>query len=348
MAFFGKLISAENEDTKDKPIKLPPLDKKQILKRFERTLVGRVLLREVREQNHKGLVGFLSTVWRCEGRVHGMEMDDGKIHFRFQNEEDLETVLANRPYHYDGSMIALERWVPTVRRDFPNTIPFWITINGLPDYRRDEDLVTSIGEALGEWMDVDVSEPTPRVRVLLDCNSPLVVWRDSDDDGVLVRLDFRYEKLQKHCTRCRRLTHEAPLCPDRPREQCRELHRGKDVVEAQGRRMTHREDRGKAVTRPRRSRERTGHDTETTASSSRRKPVRRDILAELESSDPKDSTKDWIVKSFGKVERNEGDSSPYHAAKKPKPPRASWYRDTEKEARVANLIHHQSERWEEA
>ncbi|KFK26943.1 hypothetical protein AALP_AA8G313800 [Arabis alpina] len=224
----------KKEGQKDKPIKLPPLDKTQILKRFERTLVGRVLLREAREHNHKALISFLPTVWRCEGRVHGMEMGDGKIHFRFQNEEDLETVMVNRPYHYDGSMIALERWIPTVRRDFPNTIPFWIVIQGLPDYRRDEDSVTSIGEALGEWMDVDVSEPTPRVRVLLDCNSPLVVRRESDNDGVLVRLDFRYEKLQKHCTRCMRITHEAPLCPERPRDQRRGEDRGGSIANSGG------------------------------------------------------------------------------------------------------------------
>ncbi|KFK39142.1 hypothetical protein AALP_AA3G205800 [Arabis alpina] len=260
MAFFGKLISSEKDIKKEQPIKLPPIDKNQVLKRFERTLVGRPLLREVQDNKLPAMIGFVPTVWRCEGRVQGFEMGDGRVHFRFQNEKDLLVVMENRPYHYDGSMIALERWVPTVRRDFPSTIPFWIIIKGLPDYRCEEDSVQSIGENLGEFMKVDVSEPIPK-----------------------------YEKLHKHCLRCFWLTHETPACPDRPREiqqsrDHRQEHvRRREENEGRGRQRSYREERRRVAAPPQVSCVGRAPADSSVASSSRPRPMRRDILAELES-----------------------------------------------------------------
>ncbi|KFK34310.1 hypothetical protein AALP_AA5G128800 [Arabis alpina] len=313
MAFFGKLIASDRDLSREKPIKLPPIDKAQVMQRFERTLVGRPLLRDVQEHKLKAVVNFLPTVWRCEGGVQGIEMGEGRVHFRFQNEEDLQTVLDNRPYHYDGSMIALERWVPTVRRDFPNTIPFWIVIKGLPDYRREAVSVQSIGEALGEYMAVDVSEPIPRVRVMLNCDSPLIMRRESDDAGQICVLQLQYEKLHKYCSQCSRLTHEAPFCPERVRDQHhhRDLRRAqlqkREVEEKRGNQRNRREDRGKEVVSRRPPHEPTRRSHEAMASSSRPKPVRRALLSELEKSgsnysEAKPSTKEWVSKAFSETE----------------------------------------------
>ncbi|KFK31593.1 hypothetical protein AALP_AA6G132600, partial [Arabis alpina] len=364
MAYLSKSTSldTDHKDLKrDKPLKLPPIDKNQILKRFERTLVGRPLLREVQEQKLPAMIGFLPTIWRCEGRVQGFEMGQGRVHFRFQNEEDLLLVMENRPYHYDGSMIALERWVPTVRRDFPNTIPFWIVIQGLPDYRREEETVRSIGEDLGEYMKVDVSDPIPKVRVTLDCSLPLVKRRETDDLGALCVLDFLYEKLHKHCSRCLRMTHEAPSCPDRPREHQqprdnrREALRRRDEKEVRSRSRVSREGRERAVDPPRNYNPRRDQATSMMASSSKPRPVRRDLFAELEGSDAKPvpeklSTKAWVSKTFGQTARTEEaprrrqsasfpDSQQESSLARDNPPRrerAPWYRDSVEEAAEAN------------
>ncbi|KFK27106.1 hypothetical protein AALP_AA8G335100, partial [Arabis alpina] len=258
-------------------------------------------------------------------------MGDGRVHFRFQREEDLQLVLDNRPYHYDGSMIALERWVPTVRRDFPNTIPFWIIIRGLPDYRREEKTVRSIGEDLGEFHEVDVTEPIPKVRVTLDCNSPLILRRETVDVDTLCILDLQYEKLHKYCTRCLRLTHEAPVCPKRPREP--QQHREQKVEEG-------------------------------IASSSKPKPVRRDLLAELETSrslevEPpisKPSTKEWVRRTFRQADisdgthpnRNNGEDLQTQPELKRSKIRAPWYRTTVEEAAIANEVFSQTAKWQAA
>ncbi|KFK34538.1 hypothetical protein AALP_AA5G159200 [Arabis alpina] len=295
-------------------------------------------------------------------------MGDGKIHFRFQTEEDLEAVMAHRQYHFDGSMIALERWIPTVRRDFPNTILFWIVVYGLPDYRRDEASVRSIGEALGEWLDVDVTEPTPRVCVMLDSGAPLVLRRESDDDGVIVRLRFKYKKLQKHCNQCLRITHKAPSCPERAhdgpplhREPRRDPNRKRDTDTGKGRPWNNREDRGKAVA-PRVSRVTSGKGEAAAVLPSRPKPVRRDIMAELDScqatveapATAHSSTKEWVRKTFVTTDhrRSTSPSQTDHTNQdrlpeaNPVKARAPWYRTTEEEAAIANSVSYQAEKWD--
>ncbi|KFK32500.1 hypothetical protein AALP_AA6G250700 [Arabis alpina] len=355
MAFFGKLISAEGNDKKDQPIKLPPIDKTQVFKRFDRTLVARPLLREVREQKLSAMIGFLPTIWRCEGRVQGLEMGDGRVHFRFQTERDLLVVMENRPYHYDGSMVAVDRWVPTVRRDFPTTIPLWIVIKGLPDYRCEEKTVQSIGENLGEFMKVDVSEPIPKVRVTLDYELPLVKRRESDDAGDIIVLELQYEKLHKHCTRCLRLTHESIDCPERPRENQQLREHRRDPVrrrEEPEKRRPQRSNHGdkRWITEPPRdSRVGRAQAGSSVASSTMPRPVRRDILSELESSalEPvKDtlSTKDWVRKAFGKQEQKGNttlsirgvDRDERQAQAKRSKVCAPWYRDSEEDAAVGN------------
>ncbi|KFK22239.1 hypothetical protein AALP_AAs49159U000100 [Arabis alpina] len=296
-------------------------------------------------------------------------MGDGRVHFRFQREEELQVVLDNRPYHYDGSMLALERWVPTIKREFPSTIPFWIIIRGLPDYRREEKTVQRIGEDLGEFHEVDVSEPVPKIRVTLDCNSPLILRRETDDAGTLCVLDLQYEKLQRYCTRCLRLTHEAPACPERPREykpQCkarREPSRRREVEPVKGRQRNQREDRRQTVAPPRLDRDTKAKLVEVVESSSKSRQVHRDLLAELESSrvsdvEPKvhNSTKEWLRRTFGSDKTSGGslkasdigDGSGVQSELKRAKTRAPWYRTTIEEAAVANETFSQAEKWDAA
>ncbi|VVB16267.1 unnamed protein product [Arabis nemorensis] len=66
MAFFGKTDQATKHS---KPLQLPQINNEKVLKKFERTLVGRVLNLEISESRVKAMLAFLPTVWRCEGRV---------------------------------------------------------------------------------------------------------------------------------------------------------------------------------------------------------------------------------------------------------------------------------------
>ncbi|VVA90432.1 unnamed protein product [Arabis nemorensis] len=100
MALFGKLVAADQGEKRSKPLQLPPINNAQVFD--ERMLVGRVLNPEIQESLVKALVAFLSSMWKCEGRVHGIEMERGRFHFRCEEECVLQSVLDNRPYPFDG------------------------------------------------------------------------------------------------------------------------------------------------------------------------------------------------------------------------------------------------------
>ncbi|KFK31972.1 hypothetical protein AALP_AA6G183600 [Arabis alpina] len=189
--------------------------------------------------------------------------------------------------------------------------------------------------------------------------------RESNDAGHICVLDLQYEKLHKYSTRCLRLTHEAPSCPERVRDQHQhrdqrrdQYQKGEDEAK-RGKQRSTREDRGKAVSSRRIPQEpkRRGHDA--MASSSRPKPVRWDLLPELEmsgvnSTNVKQSTKEWVRKAFVetsratvKMSRTVDWRSPPQETKRAKP-RASWYRATEEEAAMANELEFQQAKWAEA
>ncbi|VVB11642.1 unnamed protein product [Arabis nemorensis] len=214
MAFFGKLVAPDQEKKRSKPLQLLPVNNTQILQRFEKTLVGRVLNLEAQENKVKAVIGFLPTIWKCEGRVQGVEMGRGRFHFRFKEEADLQAVLDNRPYHFDGWMNAIERWVPTVRMDFPSSIPFWIRILDLPEIYNEEKQLVRIGEDLGELLNWKVMEPYPMIQVMVECDAPLILfWEIVSETEELFRIRFDYVKLQNHCKVCFRMSHDTRTCP---------------------------------------------------------------------------------------------------------------------------------------
>ncbi|KFK28652.1 hypothetical protein AALP_AA7G027500 [Arabis alpina] len=136
------------------------------------------------------------------------------------------------------------------------------------------------------------------------------------DAGSLCVLDLHYEKLHKYCSRCLRLTHEAQSCPDRPqelqhkRDTRREPSRRRETDLGRERQRTNRTDRDKPTVPPRLPREKTVRTPEAGELSSRPKPVRRDLTAELESSRALEaelptgnsSTKEWVRRTFTKAE----------------------------------------------
>ncbi|KFK23512.1 hypothetical protein AALP_AAs58154U000100 [Arabis alpina] len=186
--------------------------------------------------------------------------------------------------------------------------------------------------------------------------------RESDDAGQICVLHLQYEKLHKYCNRCFRLTHEAPACPERARdqfhhrEQRREQYEKREEEEKRGKQRSTREDRGKAVTFRRTTQEQKRRGPESMASSSRPKPVRRELLSELDASGvnstlEKPSTKKWVSKAFSatfgkpvKTGRAVDQQSPMPDSRRTKP-KAPWYRDTEEEAAMANEVAFQQAKW---
>lgn len=122
----GKGKMTEHLDNSLRRIKAPSLDTTTLIKDNALTLIGR--LTNPKEQRMWALLPSLPRKWRIQGRAVGSDLGNDCFQFRFDNEEDLQHVLNNRPYHFAFWMVLLQRWEPVISASFPSQIPFWIRI----------------------------------------------------------------------------------------------------------------------------------------------------------------------------------------------------------------------------
>ncbi|VVA99133.1 unnamed protein product [Arabis nemorensis] len=92
-------------------------------------------------------------------------------------------------------------------------------------------------------MDWKVIEPYPLVRVMVECDAPLIRRRETvSDTGELIVIRFEYLKIQNFCKRCQRLSHDTRVCPERvgaqkqQRDSHRDLNQRRDAEEDRRRR----------------------------------------------------------------------------------------------------------------
>ena len=131
----------------------------------------------------------------------------------------MKKFLDNKSYHYDQWMVILQKWEPIISESFPSQIPFWIELQGLPKHYRQHALLKTIGEDLGEVMDMDITNQSAKVKVLLDDLQPLIKETMVDfPDGSETLVSLDYKNMKNHCSHCQRLTHEKKACPGLKKE----------------------------------------------------------------------------------------------------------------------------------
>ncbi|XP_056862363.1 uncharacterized protein LOC130510043 [Raphanus sativus] len=116
--------------------------------------------------------------------------------FQFEKEEDLLAVLENRPYHYSRWMVIVQRWEPTVSKDFPSMIPFWIKVQGIPIHLWAEETVEDLGSNLGLFERVVITQTSVKMRVQVNGLLPLIkssVIEYSNGDKQLTPMGRRTE-----------------------------------------------------------------------------------------------------------------------------------------------------------
>ncbi|KAL1208844.1 hypothetical protein V5N11_010522 [Cardamine amara subsp. amara] len=144
----GKEVARGYSPPPRKRIRAPDLDNSDLIQENALTLIGRFTNPE--EQRLWSLIPFLSNRWNLKGKAIGSDLGRGCFQFRFDFEEDIQKVLYNRPYHFDQWMVILQRWEPIISESFPNQIPFWIELKGIPLHYWKLRMVKDIGEELGQ------------------------------------------------------------------------------------------------------------------------------------------------------------------------------------------------------
>lgn len=96
-------MSLEEEE----PLILPDSPRFRVFDENETSLLGRLLNPDC--QSMARMIEYMPTAWRVYGRVRGIALSRDRFQFVFQREEDLVTVLNDRPWSYNHWAMVLER-----------------------------------------------------------------------------------------------------------------------------------------------------------------------------------------------------------------------------------------------
>ncbi|KAG2281257.1 hypothetical protein Bca52824_052477 [Brassica carinata] len=188
-------------ESEDEIIQIPDCDLDAVMERFRMTLIGRVF--NLQGQSIDALIHLLphNRIWNVEGRVRGLNLGNGRFQFDFDNLCPKQMPLES----------------------FPNTIPFWISVTGVPVHFWNDQTFIAISKPLGTWTSLD----SKRARILVSINvdKPLQFERRIEfPNGDIGRIFFSYEGLHRYCFTCHMISHDENACPQLTPEE-RELKR---------------------------------------------------------------------------------------------------------------------------
>ena len=218
--YRGESSRYVKKPTREEPeiIKVPAFDYSDLIEKFKLTLVGRMFHKDGRSVD--ALLKHMPRrrIWDVKGRVRGTNLGNNKFQLDFDKEEDLQKVLNKRPCHFNKWSFSLERWIPTIKEDFPNNMTFWVEVERIPSHYKKEQTFWSIGKALGIADKVDVQGN--RLRVSINGDDPIHLERKIGfDNGDVVAVTLKYEDLHRYCYTCRRISHEEGTCPELNEDQ---------------------------------------------------------------------------------------------------------------------------------
>ncbi|XP_013624281.1 PREDICTED: uncharacterized protein At4g02000-like [Brassica oleracea var. oleracea] len=202
----------------EEPVDLPDSPRFHVFDENVTSLLGRLLNPDCQAMDK--MIEEMPKTWRVADRVRGIALSLDKFQFIFEREEDLLTVLKDRPWCYNNWTMLLDRWIPSPPANFLTTVDVWIRIRKIPvnHYRLEtmEFLASKVGRVLEIAYDPKASQKEDYIRaqVRLEIAHPAIAIKPLNlPKGGRVVIEFEYEKLRKRCFHCQRLTHERPSCP---------------------------------------------------------------------------------------------------------------------------------------
>ncbi|XP_024014304.1 uncharacterized protein LOC112088236 [Eutrema salsugineum] len=212
MEMNKNLSTKGHEEEEEEIIDLPPIDNSQLIARFNLSLVRRMFNQDIRST--EALIAFMprQNIWDVEGRVHRINLGNSQFQFDFDLEADLQRVLSKRSCHFNRWSFSLECWIAHVGESFPNNMIFWVRISGILTHFWMEENFRTIGDRLGDVKAVDAR--AARIQISLNADEPLrFKIRARLQSGEVVRVEMKYEKLDRWCLTCRHISHDERSCP---------------------------------------------------------------------------------------------------------------------------------------
>ena len=115
------------------------------------SLIGKLL--NPKKQNVERLIVAMPEQWGMSEKITACELGNKHFLFNFDNEEDLNSVLNQGPFHHNLCMFVLICWEPIVDENYPLMVPFWIPLQGIPLHLCTHQNLEAIGDRLGSGQD---------------------------------------------------------------------------------------------------------------------------------------------------------------------------------------------------
>lgn len=182
------------------------------------SIIGRILNPECLKMS--SLILDMPRNWKIYDRVRGVALSQERFPFIFKYEHDMEEVLSKVVWTYNDWAIVIDRWREFPPEDYLQFMPIWVQIRNIPINYYTAKSIMALGELIGQ-VKVVAYDPRKaqnrdyvRVQVRFDVSRPLrrskVVILPS---GESTTVWYDFERIQKRCYECQRLTHERERCP---------------------------------------------------------------------------------------------------------------------------------------
>lgn len=209
------LLTLEEEDV---PFDLPNLPQYCSSEKNVLSVIGRILNPDC--QMMSDLILDMPRKWQLYDRVKGVALSKERFQFIFKYEHDLEEILNKGVHSFNLWTLAMKRWVEKPQATYLQHIMIWVQLRNIPVNHYTLDTITAFGEFAGQVVDVAYdpekaqSKEYVRVKVRFDVSKQLRRSKLVNiPSGESVTILYDYERIQKRCYWCQRLTHEKGICP---------------------------------------------------------------------------------------------------------------------------------------
>ncbi|XP_009111952.1 uncharacterized protein LOC103837344 [Brassica rapa] len=210
-----KHLSIEEED---EPFVLPDRPEFYATERNSMSLIGRLLNPHCQKMGD--LILEMPRKWQLYNRVRGVALSKKRFQFIFKHEHDLIDILNRGVHTFDNWSIVLDRWMEKPPEDYLKFIMVWVQMRNIPVNHYTPETIEAMGEFAGHVVEVpfdpEKAQVKDYVRVLVrfDVSKPLRRSKKLTLPGrEVVNILYDYERIQKRCYTCQRLTHEQSMCP---------------------------------------------------------------------------------------------------------------------------------------
>ncbi|KAK6126675.1 hypothetical protein DH2020_039583 [Rehmannia glutinosa] len=201
----GKLSWLEEDD--DEPVVIKTREK-SMNDKLSCCLIGKLVT--TKSINAFGLLETMRKIWKPTGGMTAKEIETNLFSFLFNQRRDMEKILSMELWHFDKNLLVLKKLEHGVQPSAMKfeTTPFRVRIYDLPRIGREPNVIRSIGNKVGEVVEIDNTtlegfDRSVRIKVMVNVTKPLKRGiKIKTDDGNSMWIPIMYERLPSFCYIC--------------------------------------------------------------------------------------------------------------------------------------------------